>query len=386
MRTLAAATFAGGANVLLPVLRKLQLQPEVRLRVVAERQALQILSEQGIPVEEPPPAPKERDLFLRSLFRKEAPDTLLLGTSRGASIEKELLRIGQERGIPSLAVVDHWSHYKARFLEPGSRQLRLPTRIALMDTQALERAVADGLPRKILKVTGQPHLQYLATALRDPALQRHARKLRDTWLQDEQGPLLLFCSELFSENRGYAQTDALEGLAEALDLLEKDAPPRAPARPKLVVKLHPKESRAPFQAGPASRRRGFLLVEVEAAWPCLLAADVLVGMTSMMLLEGAIAGRPAISYQPAQGRAVPFIGTETGVVRAARTVKELAAHLSALMEAPPRASAQRPALTEAPPRASAQSAFLREILSGDAAGRITDLLLGLRPSPRSSRR
>ena len=366
MRILATASFAGAANVLLPVLRNLQIRPDMQLRVVAERQALQIFREQGIPVEDAPSDIKSRETFLRALFQEKSPEALLLGTSRGSSIEKELLRIGQGLGIPSLSLVDHWSYYRERFLEPGSQKLRLPTRIALMDTRALERAVAEGLPREILKVTGQPHLQSLAAALRDPTLHQQAEELRNVWLQSAKGPLLLFCSELFSDNRGYTQTDALEGIAEALNLLEADHPIRS----KLVVKLHPKEPGDRFYPGPVASQRGFLLAHTEPAWPCLLAADVLVGITSMMLVEAAIAGRPSVSYQPAWGTAVPFVGTETGIVRGSRTVKELAAQLSAALESARTGNG------------TGDSAFLREILSGDAAARITDLLLELgRESP-----
>jgi hypothetical protein len=328
----------------------------MRLRVVAERQALPILSQQGIPVEEPPSAPKERELFLRSLFRQVPPDALLLGTSRGATIEKELLRIGQEGEIPSLAVVDHWAHYRERFLEPDSKALRLPDRIALMDSEALEQAVADGLPREILKITGQPHLQSLAAALNNSDLRRQAGELRSRWLRGARGPLILFCSETFSDDRGYTETDALEGVAEALDLFEE----RHAVQPKLVVKLHPKQPADRFRAGLRASRRGFKLAQAESPWACLLAADRLVGITSMLLMEAVVAGRPAISYQPEQGRAVPFVGQERGIVRAARSVRELAALLS-------------------DSRAPEDPDSIRRILAGDAATQIVDLLMELQP-------
>lgn len=377
MKILVAASYAGAANALLPVIRRLQTRPEVQLRVIAERQALQLFQGRQIPVEEAPPEPEEREWFLRSLFREGVPDALLLGTSWGPSIEKGLLRIGQERGIPALSVVDHWSNYRERFREPDSGQLRLPHRIALMDTHALEQAVAEGLPREILEVTGQPHLQSLARTLREPELRRKARELRDRWLCAAEGPLLLFCSEYFSDparrgtprDRGYTEVDALEGLAEALDSLDG----AQSLRPKLVVKLHPKESPDRFQPGSRTRRRGFLLAQAEPAWESLLAADLLVGMTSMLLVEGAVAGRSAISYQPAHGIAVPFVGTEMGIVRAARTVEDLAAHLSNILSTRyPVSDADGGGRYSSP---AEEHPFLLRILSGDAAARIEELLL-----------
>lgn len=98
-------------------------------------------------------------------------------------------------------------------------------------------------------------------------------------------------------------------------------------------------------------------------WACVLAADLLVGMTSMLLLEGTIAGRPAISYQPAQGRAVPFVGSQMGIVPAARSPQELSVLLSEGF------------LSR---RWAVDSGFLRGILCGDAAASIEELLLELR--------
>ena len=364
MNILAAASCAGGANALLPVLRNLQARPETQLRVVAEKQALQTFRQRGFSVTDAPQELPIREALFRSLFRNDrSPDALLLGTSWGASIEKELLRLSQEWGVPSVSVVDHWSNYRERFLDPGSGQVRLPSRIAVMDDHALDQAAAEGLPRGILKVVGQPHLQSLAAGLNDPALRRQAGELRATWMGAAKGPLLLFCSETFSDHRGYTETEALEGVAEALDLLEASHP----ARPQGVVKLHPKQQADRFLPGPRASRRGFLLAQTEPAWVCLLAADLLVGMTSMLLVEAAVAGRPAISYQPAGGRSVPFIGTEMGIVRAARSVQDLAALLTESLF--PAGSGSR---------SPAQSPFLRSILAGDAAARIADLVLELR--------
>ncbi len=377
MRIWVGARDAGAANVLLPVLGRLGARGGVDLRVIAEGPALGIFRASGISAEGAPADPGQRASFLSACRRETPPDALLLGTSWGASIEKELLRIGQQGGVPALSVVDHWSKYRERFVEPESGQVRLPTRIGVIDEIALEQAVADGLPRGRLTVTGQPYLQSLAAASGDPALRRRARRLRTEWLGGRQaGGVILFGSELFSDDfppgsphdLGYGETDALEGLAQALQKLEV----RHRRRLKLVVKLHPKENLQRFRPGPLAQERGFLLLEAEPAWPCLLASDVVVGMTSMLLLEAAILRRPAVSYQPAKGIAAPFIGTETGLVRSARSPEALADHLSDCLSP----GAAVPA--SGSPAPAAGSGFLRRLLSADAADRIADLLMDLR--------
>ena len=377
MRTWVAARDAGAANILLPVIRNLR-ERSIQLRLFAEGPALRIFQQGGAAVEQVPADPAERERFLNERWKEAPPDSLLLGTSWGRSIEKDLLRFGQRTGVPALSVVDHWSNYRERFVEQDGR-VNLPSQISVMDEIALEQAVAEGLPREILRIAGQPHLQALAAMARDAGLLEQAGQLRANWLGEKPARLVLFASELFSDDfrkgtphdRGYDEIDALEGLARALRIVEG----RDGRRLKLVVKLHPKEDRNRFRSGPLARDRGFTLAQSEPPWACLLAADAVVGMTSMLLVEGALLGRLAVSYQPEQGKAAFFIGTETGLVHSARTPEEIAVHLQELT-ADDRGGTVLAA--EEVSRRGCGAAFRRRLLSGDAAGRIADLLLTLR--------
>lgn len=379
MRVWVAARDAGGANILLPVLRRLEANLGVQLHIFGEGPALRLFRQGGAAAEEVPSGSDEQERFLHERWKQTPPDALLLGTSWGPSIEKELLQIGQQSGVPALSVVDHWSNYRDRFTEPGSGRLRLPNQISVMDEIALDQAVTEGLPREILRIGGQPHLQSLAAMARDAGLLEQARRLRAAWLGEQRdSKLILFGSERFSDDfrrgtphdRGYTETDALEGLVEALRIVETQDGRRL----KLVVKLHPKEERERFRPGPLARDRGFLLAQAEPPWACLLAADGVVGMTSMLLVEAALLGRPAVSFQPAQGIAAPFIGTESGLVHSARTPEEISVHLEELADD----RGGTVLASEEVPRRGCGAAFRRRLLSGDAAARIAELLLDLR--------
>jgi len=379
VRVWVAARDAGAGNILLPVIRNLKNRTGVSVRVLAEGPALGVLRQGGIHAEEVPSSADQRRQLLRRLWQDSAPQALLLGTSWGGSVDKDLLAVGEENGIPSLSVVDHWSKYRERFVEQDSGRLRLPTRISVMDEIALEQAVRDGLPREILTVAGQPHLQSVAAARSDPTLLQRAQQLRARWLGQahvipspggaRDPALILFGSELFSDDfhrgtpydLGYTETDALEGLAEALAI----AQPRLARLLRLVVKLHPKEDRCRFRPGPLAQARGFHLAQEQPPLECLLAADAVVGMTSMFLVEAALMGRPAVSFQPDKGRAAWFIGAQAGLVRTARTPEALAAQLAEC-------------LTGAVPASGSGLEFLRRLLAGDAAARIADLLMELR--------
>lgn len=334
MKILAAAQDAGAANALTPVLKELARWPSFYVETLAVSHASRIFSKNGVTHQVPPAW--ESDLpgaedWVRRFFQTWQPDLLLLGTGWGVSLDKWLLRWAEGAQVPSLALIDHWCHYRERFMEPTTGVVRLPSRIGVMEPFALEQAVRAGLPRDRLVVTGQPYLEALIAQARRPELLSEARALREQWLQaahaGARAPLILFASERYPENPGiptpsfpdYTETEALEGLVQALMKLKGET-----FHPTLVVKLHPKEPLGSFELGPLARACNVQVVGGLSAWPCILAADLVVGMTSMILLETTLIGKAAVSFQPGVEKDSPFVGTQLDVVPTAANVETLA--------------------------------------------------------------
>ena len=363
LQVLAAAHDTGGANALLPVVRKLRAHAAVR--AVACAQAALVWERAGLAHQR---TSMDSSEDLNRFLAEEEPDALLLGTSWGQTLDKRLLRMGEERGIPSVAVVDSWMHYRERFFNAEVGRLCLPTKIAVPDQRAAAEARIAGLPQDRLEITGHPHLSEVTSAFQSHALQAQAHALRRRWLAGRrEGPVVLFVSEAFSQYNvagsayyfGYTEVEALEGLVEAVERLEADG--SDPIR--LVVKLHPRQFDEPISRGPAASRRDMVVVGQESPWACLLAADVIVGMSSMLLLEAALAGKPVISFRPMRPtEASTFMGTEIGLIEAAMSVPELIGRLTPYME-PARLGAAAPSLE--------RLSFIRT----DAAERIAKLVL-----------
>jgi hypothetical protein len=358
MRVLAAAQEVGGANALAPVIHELRRRHNLSVEVLASGKAAMVFSGAGIQHRTVGDTSHDK---LRGLLVEIAPRALLLGTAWGPSLDKALLRAAQGLKIPSLAVLDMWSNYRERFLAPASGEQLLPTKIAVMDKLAFDQAVEAGLPSSTLAITGQPYLETLAKRIKSQELAAQASLLRQEWLAtakrvqgagdhppnpEPRTRLVLFASEAIARDfgpgssyyRGYTEVDALEGLVEALQEVEC----RTSLAMRLVVKLHPEQSPESFHLGPLAKRRGLILVSNQPPWPCILAADVVVGMTSMLLLESAIAGRPTLSFQPGVGHPpmIPpwqggiiggcFVGTILGLVPTATAPTELASALVSL--------------------------------------------------------
>lgn len=342
MNILAAAQETGSANALVPVVLVLQGWPGVRVTVAARAEAAEVFRSAGISL--------STHADVRRLLGEAAPDVMLLGTSLGPSLEKSLLRLGEARRVPAVSVVDHWSHYRERFLDV-SGPVPFPAVIAVPDAFAQQEATQAGLPPERLLVAGQPHLESLARSLPGPELQRVARSLRRAWQGGTSSArVVLFLSEVW-EFDGRTETDLFNEVLRAVQRVRH----ATGCDVNVVAKLHPAEgAQSRLAASLPARVR---LVRDDPAWPCVLAADAVVGMESMLLMEAAVAGRPVVSVKPATSEP-PFIGVRLGLVDAAHTVEELVRWLRDCL------------LATASPVRSGLSPVASVLQRGDAAGRL----------------
>ena len=374
MNLLIAAHDTGAANALSPVITELRGRSGMTVTVVAGGPAERVFGRMGIqfqPVVWPSEPTADSDRHLRDLLRETAPKGILLGTGWGDTLDKAILRLATERCIPSCSFVDTWIYFKERFWDSKNRSLRLPTRLAVVDEEALQQARIVGISPDTVVVTGQPYLEALAQQMQRPDLLQQAQRLRQIWLGDlgSERRLILFASEAYADfwgpgspyYRGYTEEDALEGLVEAVEVCER----ATGLSLSIVVKLHPCQSGAPARLGAGAIRRGVRVIAEEPIWPCLLAADTVVGMTSMALIEASIAGKPVVSFQPGWQGPHPFTGTPFTLIPTVLSHDALAQWLKSAVSAG--AVAQPAVLADR----------LRSLIHGLAAARIADLLLEL---------
>lgn len=326
---LAGAQDAGGACSLAPVIQRLNRRCNTKVTVVAAGAAISVFEREQIAfirLEGTPASNSALESTLEGILNAETPDALLVGTSWGPSVDKLLLGLAQAKGISSLALIDTWSWYRERFAQPGTQQLLLPTRIALMDPLAFDEAVRAGLPQSHLVVTGQPHFANLIRQFKNSNLVRQGHQLRNEWLpQSTNARIVLFASEAFARDfgsatayyQGYTERDALDGLLEAVSKV------RPEFSSAVVVRLHPSQAPEAADLPLSTPIRPYQLTTDSNPWACILAADVVVGMTSMLLLEAVIAGKPAISFQPGGLDPDKFIGARLQRIPVLTTVAEL---------------------------------------------------------------
>jgi hypothetical protein len=296
-RALIMARDAGAAAALAPVTRALIRDGRLGVSIVAYGEAVGVFRARGLPVLSFPETPSDEQL--ESLMGRERVRVLLTGTSMQPAKDAAFWNAAKRLGIPSIGLLDHWVNYAERF-SAGSSFDSTPGTVAVMDEAAAAELRSEGCPGDLVLVTGQPHFDEL---IRDSATLSRAEVRQELDL-DEDRPLLVFASEPQAryygrtpEDPGYLGFTEHDALAALLDSAAEVAP-----EAQVVVKLHPLEAGDAFADLPDTERR--LAVRVVRAYPpehLIRAADVVLGMTSVFLLEAALTGVPTISVRPGSG-------------------------------------------------------------------------------------
>lgn len=319
---LITARDAGAAAALAPVARAIIDDDRFAAVMVAHGKAVAVFERAGLPVlalEEEPTAAQVDALLVRERVR-----CVLTGTSMRPERDDLLWSGARRAGIASLAVLDHWCNYAERFTQRTAFDT-LPGTLAVMDDVAREALMAAGCPPETLRVTGQPYFDDLL--VRMAALDREQVRRELGVPLDRR--LVVFASEpqerYYGDALGYTESTALQAAIEALGRIDPDA--------LLIVKLHPLEHDAAHDAVHSEQ----LPVEVRVlrAYPAthlVVAADAVLGMTSVFLLEGAMGGRPTLSIRPGGNPGDHFLSRHaaaiTSVVDAAEVERELAQALA----------------------------------------------------------
>lgn len=304
----------GGAEVLIPVIRLVQDQPHLESVVVGYGHALERFAKKGIDCQEIKPV-KMEDL---SLFDHCAPNLLITSATSLPSVdmsEKYLWWQAKQRGIPSLAFLDQWQNYIIRFSgnKDHERFAYLPDWINCLNEMGREEMIQENFDENRLVTFGHPYLSSLKHDLQ--ALD--AARLKAGLHLAKEDKVALFVSEpireYYGDKRGYDQYQVLDYfLSSFVGVAE---------RPRILVKLHPKDSQSLFQdlAKKFDALSPQFIGNELSSLECLAVSDFIFGMSSIMLIEAYVLGKTVISLQPglcaedplvlSRHNLIPFVGS-----------------------------------------------------------------------------
>jgi hypothetical protein len=276
-----------------------------------------------------------------SLIATYAPRLVLVGTSENpATLGLALIDAGRARGLPTVSAVDSPANADSRFRGVTTHALaHAPSRVLVADEATAAAFVALGCSRAAVKVCGHPHFDTVRARAKALDIEGRAA-VRKRVLAGAPGErrVIVFASEVSTGlNPGQYRRSAaytLHGsgkydlrteivLEEFLSAVDQEAS-------YLVLRLHPKNTRddlAPFLARFDEVSAGGSALDV------VFAADAVAGMTSILLLEAALIGRPALAILPRPEEAAWLPGIAAGLVATATTPAELRAALPGLVDA-----------------------------------------------------
>ncbi len=242
------------------------------------------------------------------LLHRHSARILAVGTSENPdTFAFELVDAARQIGIPGVGLVDGPANAAWRFRGRTESPLaHLPDHLTVPDDASAEAFRVLGVPHGRIRVCGHPHHDRIREAR--CTLERVGRSaLRKRVFPDipKEERIVLFLAEIsdgldptqFVRTPDYTlsgsgdsdkRTDIV--LEEVLGALAEIDPV-----PSLIVRLHPKNRADEFDR---YRRaiRGFSSGGI--AWEAIFAADMVVGMTTVLMLEAALLGRPVLSVVP----------------------------------------------------------------------------------------
>ena len=288
----------GGAAALAPVIQALRARGQEAVRAIGYGQATGVWAHAGLHFDT---MSEFSAAAAEAMLTSAEASIVVTGTSMNdVMLEQRFVRTARSLGLPSVAILDGWVNYDERFMTADGARC-LPNRIAVMDEAARAEMVDAGFDPAILVITGQPAFDDLPRWTNAEA-ERRACGLRQSWGVAPNGRAVLFVSQPLRRLYGGPDNDTYFGYDEQLVLrllissLEEIS--HAESLPlTLVIRPHPREDPALLSTLTSS----FVTVIVSAdghGRDAALAADLVTGMTSVLLLEACYLQRVTVSLQP----------------------------------------------------------------------------------------
>ncbi|MDF5709866.1 MAG: hypothetical protein PUP90_19915 [Nostoc sp. S4] len=263
MKIIAIAHDPGGANAVAATVAALQAagtQVEAYAKGLAIRQ-FQRLEVACTPVSEEH----------QTLFANFTGDILLTGTSQSDEFERDAILWARQERIPSIAVIDYWANYRQRFqpFNNPNAEPTFPDIITAIDEMCAAGMLADGIPEKQIRLVGQPYFAWLIAR----------QKYRKSILKPIE-------NILFASQPNANETEILRTLIKVLTDYK--------SLKKLLIRFHPRQGKCRVSLDLlAQSGLPFAIDESADILMTLRQQDIMLGITSIILIEAALMGIPA---------------------------------------------------------------------------------------------
>jgi hypothetical protein len=283
--------------------------------------------------------PSPNRASLRTFLQNRSPDIIVTGTSADDNTETFLWQAAADIAIPSVVILDYWNNYSVRFSEhttltapvasrPGPGPL--PDVICIMDEFARMEMLREGFPAEKLRITGQPYLDTIRTI--PPIPSDYRRKIRQKNHVTGDELMIVYVSEPIRktyggpDKLGYDEVTILQSVIASFASLH----PPHDRHVQLTIRPHPKNTPSDFNHFTQEGLFPFgISIDTDTPpRPLIQAADLIVGMSSIFLLEAALLSTPLLNVQIGLRGENTFVLARMGSVRTVTTKSEMDRELS----------------------------------------------------------
>lgn len=297
----------GSVRVLLPVVSRLVSDRRFNVTVMGSGTAAEIFRQGGVTcqvLKNGHSAPLTESAAQR-LLRRLAPDAFLCGASHFRDpTNARLINACRTLGIRTVGFLDHWKNLERFTAQPSQNGSLVPDVLGVMDAPVRDALVRLGLNRDQIFLVGHPYLEEIFRARRTLSESGRTSVLRRQVGIGPDDLMVLCCSEMLhahgvSEGCRPSCISLFEVRNQGESLLAQitDATRQVSRginrRCQVVLRPHPFESehRRPIrQAGVAIMDQS-VCSDIEA----VAAADLVVGVSSMPLIQAYVLGKPVAS-------------------------------------------------------------------------------------------
>jgi hypothetical protein len=278
-----------------------------------------------------------------------SPCLLAIGTAEDPdSFGLGLVAAARARAIPTVGLVDSSTHLEFRFRGHSDNPLKfLPDTVIVPDSLSQNGFARLGVARKRIVVAGHPHWDLVRTTYRSlEQTDRAELRARLFKLPDKRRKVMLFAAEIstgmspgqFQRSEEYTLTGRGTRRGRTEIVIEEFLGAVAPRRSELslVLRLHPKQAPSDLSA---YRLEFDFVSQSEASLEVVFASDMVVGMTSMLMMEAALMQRPTLAILPRAREAGWLPTIAAGITRCATTRGAVSEKVTALIDYPQRPEA-----------------------------------------------
>lgn len=276
-----------------------------------------------------------------AIFQSNKPTLVMVGTSENPdTLGFELIKGAKKRNIENVGIIDAFVNAPYRFRGRSDNALHhAPNWLIVPDEWTKEAYINLDYDPSHIQVCGHPHydkVYEISLQLKKENRLEMRRQLLPSYQKNQKVVVLLaeissgLNPQQFIKNNDYTLSGRGKSVRRTDIVIEEflDAIQTLQTRPYLILRLHPKNNKEEF----SSYLEDFDYVSNSGSpLELIYTADLVVGMTTILLLEAAIIGCSTLSIVPRKSEKKWLPTIRSGMTHCATTRKEVKKKLSNLL-------------------------------------------------------